>query len=53
VQLTQRGIAFQEAAVTLSQQIESDVASRMGEENMARLRTLLERLANTIDSASQ
>lgn len=50
VQLTERGIAFQEAAVILSRRIESDVAMQIGESNLEQLRTLLEQLDAGVDS---
>ena len=42
--LTQRGRAFQQAAMDLSQQAEAQLAARLGEAELVQLRDMLERL---------
>jgi DNA-binding MarR family transcriptional regulator len=49
VHLTERGIAFQEAAITLSRRAESDIANQLGAREMDKLRQLLDRMAHELD----
>jgi DNA-binding MarR family transcriptional regulator len=45
--LTPRGLAFQEAAIVVSQRIETGLSRQLGAKNLAQLRTLLEQLPST------
>jgi DNA-binding MarR family transcriptional regulator len=49
VQLTERGEAFQVAAIKLSRQLETKLAQRLGTKEMANLRHLLNQLARSLD----
>lgn len=48
VRLTQRGTAFQQAAMELSKQVEDELAAQLGASNMEQLRALLQQLAQNI-----
>jgi DNA-binding MarR family transcriptional regulator len=49
VHLTERGVAFQKAAIALSRRLEGEVAKQIGTQNLAQLRDLLEQLNAHID----